>query len=131
MALAAPHRKPAVARAAGAAPDATVIVGDEAAAFAGCAASIEIITSIVNPIYGNDAAGCNATDSYRCAPTIALAAHGCAQACPAEQTPVAPWRSIVAAACLGTSECVIRASADVFTNACPTGTGRTLSFGYS
>lgn len=42
-----------------------MIVGDEGAAFAGCGGDSEIISAILDPIYGNAAVGCNASDSYR------------------------------------------------------------------
>lgn len=37
---------------------------------------------------------------------------------------------IVAAACLGDRDCLVRASSDAFTDACP-GTPKTLRFGYT
>lgn len=45
-------------------PDSTIIVGDESAAYCGCGVG-EIISAIINPVYGNPALGCNSTDSYR------------------------------------------------------------------
>ena len=40
-----------------------------------------------------------------------------------------PACRIVAAGCLGESECIVRSSIDVFEDACP-GTPKTLTFGY-
>jgi hypothetical protein len=41
-----------------------VTVGDNTAAYAGCSSEQDIISAIYNPIYGNAALGCNASDSY-------------------------------------------------------------------
>ena len=63
-------------------------------------------------------------------PRSSCAAPACSQA--QRRVPaLAPPRSIVAAACLGESECLVRASTDVFTDACPgaAANSRILQFG--
>ncbi|EFN53338.1 hypothetical protein CHLNCDRAFT_137066 [Chlorella variabilis] len=61
-----------------------------------------VILGLRKPRYGSQAAGCNSTDSYR----------------------------IVAAACLGEQQCVLRSSADVYGDPCPAGTIKSLELTY-
>jgi hypothetical protein len=45
--------------------DAVVSVGEEDAAYASCGLDMAVITNIIQPSFGNLAASCNASDSYR------------------------------------------------------------------
>jgi len=45
--------------------DASVSVGEESMAYAACSDEAAVVVAVVNPIFGDPARGCNATDSYR------------------------------------------------------------------